>query len=145
MIKRDQLELKATKEVLDETYKNFSERVNTLLQEIGMGDCSHQVIADFFGISKNCCRGVLSNVNDIPVADMIKIAEALETTPDYLLFGLEKDRPVKKSECSSSPSEYEKMFISKENMIDMMLNDILPKLTDEERETVISQAKLLAK
>ena len=145
MIKRDQLELKATKEVLDETYKSFSDRVNALVKEIGMGECSHQVIADFFGISKNCCRGVLSNVNDIPVADMIKIAESLETTPNYLLFGLEKDRPVRKNECISSPSVYEKLFISKENMLGMMLDDILPSLTEEERETVLNQAKLLAK
>lgn len=145
MIKRDNLELKATKEVLDETYKSFSDRVNALVKEIGMGDSSHQVIADFFGIPKNCCRGVLSNVNDIPVADMMKIAEALETTPDYLLFGLEKDRPVRKRECIDSPSVYERMFISRENMITMLLEDILPSLTEEEKETVLNQAKLLAK
>lgn len=145
MIKRDQLELKATKEVLAETYKSFSDRVNALVKEIGMGDSSHQVIADFFGIPKNCCRGVLSNVNDIPVADMLKIAEALETTPDYLLFGLEKDRPVKKNESICSPSVYEKMFINKENMITLLLEDIFLKLKDEEKETVMEQVKLFAK
>lgn len=40
-------------------------------------------------------------------------------------------------------SIYESMFIDKEDMIDLLINSVLPKLDDEEREAVMLHARLL--
>lgn len=138
-------ELKATQERIDEIYNGLSLRLNQALKDKGLNDKSLQTMSDYLGLKIYRFKGIIGNKSDIPFADLISIAEKLETTPDYLLFGIREKKQEKSSATITTKcSIYEAVFISKEKMTDMLINTIFPKLSDEQRNAVMTHARLLA-
>lgn len=135
------LELKATQERIDSVYAQLALRLNEALNNKGLKGRSLSAIAGYLGIGEAKVKGILTCSRDVPLADIITIAEKLDVSPDYLLFGAGEKKRQPQAVCA--PSVYDPMFIDKADMIDMLINTVLPKLDDEEREAVMLHARLL--
>lgn len=133
------LELKATQERIDGVYAQLALRLNEALSDKGLKGRSLSAMAGYLGIGEAKVKGILNCTRDVPLADIIKIAEKLAVSPDYLLFGIGE----KKRSSLSEPSVYDSLFIDRDGMIDLLINTVLPKLDDEEREAVMLHARLL--
>lgn len=135
------LELKATQERIDGVYAQLAVSLDEALLAKGMKNRPLSAIARHLGVGEAKVKGIMTCTRDIPLADIITIAEKLDVSADFLLFGTGKKRKTRVSE----PSVYDSLFIDRDDMIDMLINTVLPKLDDAEREAVMLHAELLGK
>lgn len=143
---RPDFELKATQERIDEIYEGFSLRLKGVLEERGFTDCSLVSIARYLGLHEEKLKGLLTNTRDLPLSIILMIAEKLDVTLDYLLFGVCTKKEEKPSvPAVSEPSVYDAMFADRSKMTDMLFNTILPKLDDAEKQAVITHIRLLGR
>lgn len=139
-------ELKATQDRIDEVYTGLALRLNEVIEERGLLERSLASVARDIGVNEAKLKGVMTNSRDIPLADIITIAKKLDVSIDYLLFGVgEKKKEKLYSPAVFGPSVYDSLLIDKTKMIDLLINTILPKLDDEEREAVMTHVRLLIK
>lgn len=69
-------------------WNTIGERIKKQRKECGI---SQAKLAEKIGIKKSTLSAYETNVNDIPGKILLKIAEELETSVDYLLFGKKVD------------------------------------------------------
>ena len=82
-------------------------------------------------------------ISPLPIlSPLLKNLKQLQTIS---FFGIREKKQEKSSATITTKcSIYEAVFISKEKMTDMLINTIFPKLSDEQRNAVMTHARLLA-